>query len=218
MNTFTKRLGLDLDGCFSDFCTAHALSLIEKFGDRMPEGWMIHPEIAFPVWAWEYHHGYTKVEVDEVWADHMKDENFWADLPAYHTAEDSLILLNDTPDIEVIFITNRRGFGAKEGTELWLRGMGYSNPTVLLCRDKVPLISALSLDFYLDDKPETIIELATQCARDQMFVDTLGAAPSFRCNNHIYLQSAPYNMTTSMPPNVKRVNTPLEMLEKAGLL
>lgn len=101
---------------------------------------------------------------------------------------------------DVYYITNRMGQQAKYQTELWLYNAGMNYPTVLMAANKLPIIESLGLDFYIDDKPETVYELA----------EVPGLVKS------LYMKDAGYNRAfTQLKFN--RVSSVKEALHKEGL-
>ena len=200
------RLGFDLDGVLADFTTKYAELLVQMTGrDLLPPDWREQLATnAWPtVWFWERELGYTKDEEGKAWKDHIlkEEHDFWCRLAPLES--------NDTFDRierlqceghDVYFVTTRPGQRAKEQSEVWLMGWGIYNPTVLIALgSKVPIIQALNLDFYIDDKPETMVELCQAMGYDK----------------HFYLKDAPYNQ--HVMGSIKAVSNVDEALDKAGL-
>ena len=187
------KLGIDLDGCLVDFNAGYVDLLIKEKGEDLfpPDR---NADNFPPVWFYERHFGYGDVE-EAVWKKIKESPDFWQKLGPLPTAVATLQQL-DILEIfghEVYFITHRSGREVKKQSEIWLVGHGFEFPTVLIAGDKAPIIQALELDFYIDDKPETIIELH-----------------SMKYPKHLYLKDAPYNRHVSVG---NRVSTVLEALE-----
>ena len=191
------KLGVDLDGCLADFNTAYTKLLIEIKGeDLFPPD---RNDDNFPtMWFYERAYGYEDVEA-EAWR-YIKDggNEFWHNLPSMPTAEGAILMLDLLANMEhdVYFITHRSGNDVKWQSEAWLQDRHMDNPTVLIAGNKAPIIQALELDFYIDDKPETIQELDTM-----------------KYPIYLYLKDAPYNRDLVLTRG-KRVSTVLKALQE----
>lgn len=157
------RVGLDIDGVFADFNTPYAKFLAEEHGsDLLPEGWQ-GSNSAFVCWNWDTFYKYPFEVQKRVWNNRiLGSKKFWLTLPQLEGAQEVLKKLNylsKDGSIDCYFLTNRMGVGAKLQTEGWLYGCGYDYPTVMLASDKVPIIKALGLNFYMDDKLDTMLNL-----------------------------------------------------------
>ena len=155
------NFGIDLDGCLADFNSAYTKLLIDESGeDRFPPDRT--PNTFPPVWFYEREFGYSKEVEEKVWTKIKSDPNFWYNLSPYYNAYDAFELLNDldTSDHSIYFITHRGGVAPKQQTESWLINHGdFECPTVIIAGDKTPLMEPLGLDFFIDDKPETIQDI-----------------------------------------------------------
>src|SRR5258706_7339654 len=89
---------------------------------------------------------------------------------------------------EVYFITNRMGIRAKHQTEIWLYSLGMNYPTVIVTGDKLPILRSLGVNFFVDDRYETIMEVAEA-----------------KLPLKLYLRQAPYNYPRAYPDNVRQV-------------
>lgn len=174
------KLGFDIDGCFANFNTPYAKLLADENGsDLLPDGWESNPEV-FCTWHWDHHYGYPSEIQSRVMSRHiLGSRKFWERLPSIEGAAETLRKLNFlSKDHDVYFLTNRMGTGSKTQTEKWLYMHGFDYPTVLLASDKIPIIKALDLGFYIDDKLDTMTGLCEQdWAKGRAF----------------YLQEAPWN-------------------------
>lgn len=197
------KLGIDVDGVLADFATAYGRLLIDITGrNLLPEGWDIADNPNWPTtWYWEREAGYTKDEENLVWKQGIYSTNtFWENLEPLPTAVASLERLLDLQKEghDIYFLTHRSGKRAKYQTETFLVGNGMRFPTVLLTgTDKTPLINGLGLNFFIDDKPTTVADVAEKCKV-----------------KHLFLKAAPYN--TEMA-TAKRVASIQEALETVGL-
>lgn len=114
-----------------------------------------------PCWEWPNHFGYTQEQEKQVWKQVWSDSSFWQSLDEEPYGSEAVNKLDKLAfsGHDIYFITNRSGVRAKLQTERWLEARGMYNPTVLVTGDKIPVVRALKLDAYIDDKPETLIEL-----------------------------------------------------------
>ena len=180
-----RRVGLDLDGCLVDWNPAFARLLAEAHGsDLLPEGWQSMGHEAFPCWDWYQHYGYPAVSVELARHNLYEDVTFWHKLDALPEAQEVLDVLAycvDADEIDLYFITQRGGCRVKQQTEMWLYDRGITTPTVLVTGDKVPVIQGLGLEFYIDDR-----------------LDTMEAALAAGCPG-IYLLDRPWNRTKPDP-------------------
>ena len=188
------RLGIDLDGCLADFNTAYTKLLINIKGeDFFPPD---RNSDNFPkIWHYEREYGYTDVEA-VAWDQITKSDTFWFDLPEMPRANEAIQILNaiNLSGHAVYFITHRSGNDVKMQSEDWLVQRGMLNPTVLIAGDKIPIIKALGLDFYIDDKPEMIVDIDTYCIP-----------------KHLFIKDAPYNRGLGLR-HAKRVPTVYDAL------
>lgn len=177
------RLVLDIDGCLARFDLSYAALLVKHAGDKLPVGWRDDPELLTPVWDWDAHYGYTADEISEVWQNNILKvgSKFWLNLEPMEGVVEALGILNSLVKrrkIELMFLTDRMGDGAKYQTEEWLyKKCGVNYPTVILGANKAPLLALLKADFFLDDKPQTIEQVAK--------ANIVGLKT--------YLKTAPYN-------------------------
>lgn len=197
------KLGIDLDGVLGNFTKAYAKLLVEVTGrDLIPAGFKGDDDPNWPTtWYWERELGYTAEEEKAVWKVITSTGNFWMDLEPLPTAWDSLVHLNRLAQygkIDVYFLTHRFGHLAKWQTEMFLANHGMEHATVLLTQtDKTPLINGLGLNFFIDDKPQTIEKAAANCKV-----------------KHLFLKAAPYNAEVV---GAKRVDSIQAALEDANL-
>lgn len=156
-----NKIGCDIDGVLADFNLAYGKLFIEIGKEnRFGENWQERlAATEFPLsWDWETQAGYSPETIRAVW-DHIKrSEKFWMNLTTYPGTERVIKRLNQMANggSEVYFLTNRMGEKAKLQTEKWLYNLGVNYPTVIVASDKLPIIQSLSLNFFIDDKPETI--------------------------------------------------------------
>ncbi len=174
------RLGLDLDGVLFDFNTAFCKLLSAKFDAKMPMPSADWPE------QWDYPTlgGYiTKDQDREVWRSICRGEekNFWLNLPYYdHSA--ALIAAGNDRAQEVYYITSRCGsqrlWESTQAVEELLEEARLNSfvftddtPTVIPVDNhlnKLPIINALNLTHYIDDRPDTMLEADYKCPRTKL--------------------------------------------------
>lgn len=196
------KIGLDCDGVVAAFAPAYAKILTKLTGVVFPVA-----DPAWPAtWFWDRDAGITPEQESAAWQQVLKSHTFWANLAPLPGAKEAARLLNKMTKAghEVFWITNRPGTCPKLQTEKFLYNLGINYPTVIVAADKLPIISALKLDFYCDDRAETIISVA-------------GATKNV--NNQpvpvvefVFLREAPYNVNFQYPPNVRKAPGILEAL------
>jgi uncharacterized HAD superfamily protein len=200
------RLGIDIDGVLADFNTAFYNRLIKVVG-RNPFPANYQPTDP-PCWEWPTAMGYTYEEEMATWADVWDDAYFWQHLNDEQDASETLQQIDKLSVIqghEFYFITNRKGKFVKQQTERWLESRGIYYPTVLISGNKIPIINALKLDAFLDDRLDTVNE-AQRC------VDEGEILPC-----RIYLRDFSHNRA-NRKPGLRVVQSPLQMLQCQKLL
>jgi deoxypyrimidine-specific 5' nucleotidase type C protein (NT5C) len=212
-------LVFDIDGVLADFTTAYANLLIKTTGtDKLVDGWK--DKLAareWPTtWYWDREAGYTKEEEVRVWSDYITKQGiFWENLDAIDGAGEIIKYINKLAKkgINIYFITHRMGEKAKLQTEKWLYGLGMDYPTVILSGDKAPLLYSLGANFFIDDKPETIMDICDKMVADRMRHNNLGGWP---LENGLYLKDAAYNRGIERV-GFKRVGSVKEALMDMGV-
>lgn len=153
------RLGLDLDGVFANFNrhAAHLLrevsgrALIENCDDFLPD-----------VWDWFPAVGYRASEIAKMWECIEKRPDFWLTLDPLAGAIETLKQVSRLHGTELWFLTRRPGATAHHQSVEWLARRAIRYPHVIIVndiKDKGRLASALGLDVYVDDHPETLVEM-----------------------------------------------------------
>lgn len=180
------RLGIDIDGCLGNFTKAYGELLAKVCGeDRLHPGWATDP--AFPSeWDWDRTH-YPDAIAD-AWNRHiLKDGTFWQQLEPLDGAKETVRALNllSAGNTPVYFLTNRAGYRAKRQTEAWLYDLGMHYPTVILVEDKWPVIKALGLTHFIDDRLITMNGVAKELEGPESIENPL--------RDRLFLKDAPYN-------------------------
>ena len=151
------RLGLDCDGVLADFNTA----FVSLARTRYPLLKCPDPSAEWPT-KWDYLDDYlSKQQLRALWNEIVKEnEYFWEDLPEYEWTNLLLLRAQELSD-KLYYITSRSGPRVQLQTELWLSEFNMSPLTggvipVAKPEDKLPLVNALRLTHFVDDKPETV--------------------------------------------------------------
>jgi hypothetical protein len=177
----TRRLGIDLDGCLANFTDSYAKVITKHTGIHFPKASDKWPT----VWYWEREAGVTKEQEKQVWGEEILNplKDFWFKLAPMEGAVEVVRRLNwlGRNGCDVYFLTHRMGDTAKTQTERWLYELGMNFPTVILAGDKAPIIKALGINIFVDDKWETINGLYTQALEEEWK------------GINIWLKDTPYN-------------------------
>lgn len=198
------KLGFDLDGCLAQFNVAFHDLLVARHGNRFPAGY--DPSDP-PVWEWPRWYGYTKEEEGACWKEVWDGRTFWQHLDVIPGEERTIPYLNALhvhDGHEIHFITNRRGKAVQYQSAWFLANAGFRHPSVIIARDKLPIIRALGLDAYIDDKIDTVNDLAR--AQEEGDIET-----------RIYLRHTRHNQQ-NRHERVLVVNRVWEMLVQEGLV
>lgn len=172
-------IGCDIDGVLADFNSAYLKALIDVSGREL--------EPTYTRWDWDIECGYTKTESNRAWEEHIiHSDRFWRKLRPLPGAREALMQLNALAKEGhgVYFITNR-SFGIKPRyqTEQWLYEGGMDYPAVILAAEKAPILGALGIQWYIDDRLDTMNDLQIQHFRTK----------------HYYLLDQPYNRVNRRP-------------------
>jgi len=204
------NIAVDCDGVLADFNRAYIPLVQQVTGqDMFPKDW---EETLYKtyhtVWDYDKEAGYTREQIHKVWEVIKANDKFWLNLKPMPSAREDLKALDDLAKQghNIYFLTNRMGAKAKYQTEKWLFKYAFDFPTVILTGDKTPLIRLLSIDFFIDDKPETMIELYKVASEERWLQD-----------KHFYLKLAPYNEGVYKQRILVAKNVS-DALDKAGLI
>jgi len=201
------KLAIDIDGVLAGFTDACSALITEVSGVTFPKESKEWPT----VWSWEKVEGVTHDHMSLVWGEIMREgSNFWEKLKPTEECRRCLKQLNwlSKRDNEVYFLTNRMGHRAKYQTERFLYEHGMDFPTVILSGDKIPLILDLGIDFFIDDKPDTVYDLYQHAERVELSTE----------GRQWFLLDAPYNRRADLRyPGTKIAMSLEEALRKAGL-
>lgn len=187
------QIALDIDGCLADFTSSYAKRLVKVTGENL-----FPTPLTIPCWDWDKHYGYSAEQIAATWEAIAKDKLFWFKLEAIPDPEVFIRINVLSKDNPVYFITNRMGLNCKQQTEKWLYERGINYPTVIIAGNKRPIIEALKIEFFIDDRLETMNELA-----------------GLR-KPHFYLKDTTYNQTGRVSGLAVATDIK-DALEKAGL-
>ena len=149
------KIAFDIDGCLANFTDAYATKLVKVTGVNL-----LPKPLTIPTWDWDKHYGYSADQIAATMENIAKDKLFWEKLDPIAPREVFSRIQVLSKEHEVYFLTNRFGTNPKQQTEHWLYDQGIHYPTVLITANKRPIIEALKIDFFIDDKLETMNELA----------------------------------------------------------
>lgn len=193
---------IDIDGVLANFTDAYASALTRRTGivfPKMSEDWPTS-------WYWDRDAGVSKQDEEETWhKDIIQSRTFWQRLEPHENAKPAIKQLNTMAQRgdQVYFITHRMGTNVKLQTERWLYNQGMNYPTVIVTGDKTPFLRALKVNFFIDDKPQTIIDVGQAAEKEKWD------------NFNLFLFDRPYNRVGVYPNNVQRARTVLEALAQA---
>lgn len=188
------RIGFDVDGVLADFNASFVQLVKEQTGVQLPELSDHYPA------EWDYHlsAGVSREQDSQLWKHITESFNFWMRLsPLAEGARIMKALAGVETAHDVYFITSRPGATAKFQTEAWLLKF-FALPTVLIAKDKGPLVKSLKLELFVDDKPENCNEVVE--------------ATDGKCIT--LMPDRPYNRNRIVDYRVKRVKNLEGILEK----
>ena len=197
------RLGLDLDGCLFDFNTAFVRLAQTRTDKLIPQ-----PSDTWPT-TWDYlvDDGHLdRRDYQQLWKEICRGDHpgFWSLLPRYPCSK-SLIEIVGNQCQEVYFITSRCGPTRRQDSTRAVTRLiqdtvedrdFIARPTVIPVdshHEKIPIINALRLTHYVDDRDDTLTELA-----------------SYQGKVNIGLWSMPWNQSGQCVkyPSVTRLTSP----------
>ena len=145
---------------------------------------------------WNYMLKYvSKSENRRMW-DHIIKESpdFWATCPTYDHSDELLVTAQCDAD-KLYFLTSRCGPKVQKQTvealKLAAPGLTLSGGVIPVTspEHKIPIINALHITHFVDDKPETIFDAWGRCV-----------------NTKIAIWDQPWNRTFVHPPTVARLH------------
>jgi hypothetical protein len=159
-----RKIGVDVDEVITNFVCAFRREAQQVMGRDFPEkstSW------GFEDW------GLSKADVAKIWAEINRTYNWFSmfDNEPLPTVADTLPFL--TLDHEVYFITSRRdtrGDPVQVQTQDTLRALGVDCPTVIVTDVKGPIVAALGLEAFVDDKPANLENIALHSPNTKLFL------------------------------------------------
>ena len=158
------NIGIDIDGVLSDF-VGGARILFKSMLNGWPSDDLIQTSWAFSSL------GITEEETKLMWKKLNSIYNWWIGLSPYVHTE---FLPHLCDNHRCVFITDRMdgtGYPIEKQTQLWLHQQyNIDYPTVLISRNKGDIARGLGLDFYIDDKPENVLDVIEKAPRCKTFL------------------------------------------------
>lgn len=146
------KLGIDVDDVLADFVGAFKQIVEQSAGKLITED---------PV-DWEFSNWHlTPEQLSAAWKRVEETENFWYTL-ARSPGANPLDLMRLDQKHTLFFITSRiltEGLPTEKQTAMWLNHrLGVMYPTVIVTNgmSKGPIIKALQLDAFIDDRPKNL--------------------------------------------------------------
>jgi uncharacterized HAD superfamily protein len=142
------KIGVDIDDVLAEFIPAFRMFCIQLYGKPELNTWPCD-------WGWT-NYGLTEEQIANVWKYIASIKDFHSQLfPKLGTSR-----LRDLDAAhELYFITARRqGLGERPAiqTAKWLENwFQLDHPQVIVAANKIPLIEALDLDAFVDDRADT---------------------------------------------------------------
>jgi uncharacterized HAD superfamily protein len=193
---------IDIDGVLANFTDAYAAAVSRRTGIVFPKASSEWPKS----WYWDRDAGVSKEDEEATWYhDIIQSKTFWQRLEPVENAKPALKQLNQMAQRgdQVYFITNRMGQSVKLQTERWLYNHGINYPSVIVTSEKIPFLRALKANFFIDDKPETVIDVGNTAEKEKWE------------NFNLFIFDMPYNRVQHYPNNVQRAGTVLEAIAQA---
>lgn len=146
------RLGIDVDGIFSDFVASYREVCMKVVGRPLPE--------AVTDWGMS-NWGLTAAEHKKAWELVTNTRDFYLLLPPYEEIwRDRGALIDFNHKHRLYFITSRAttiGMPIEMQTAYWLASKcGVTFPTVIVEEQKGQIAAALKLHAMIDDRPENL--------------------------------------------------------------
>ena len=190
------RIGFDLDGVLVDFHSAYVRTINKLFHKNYP----IREARCWNTYD-EYPNDFSPDMQKESFEHIRKTKHFWFDLKPYDYDDIKKIKDYIWEENIVYFITNRYPNPDDDSTLMqslrWLEQYGVSSHGIVLTRHKSSVCRTLKLDYFLDDKPENVIDIRRN-------------APNTQC----YLMDRKYNQRCGIQQRVKSIGEFLEKIKE----
>lgn len=183
------RVGLDVDGVIMDFVSAFREEAQKLFDRKFPK---FSSDWEFGNW------NLSKEEWDKLWGSVRNSHNwFYNEKPINKKTVEYVKRLDSIS--ELCFITNRmptQGASVLQQTQGQLFYLDIDYPTVLVRRDKGPVVAGLELDVFVDDYVVNLLR-AEECSP----------------NTKLFLVNQTYNENLEIPGTWTRVDSLKEVLK-----
>lgn len=163
------NLALDLDGVVFDF-NSQFVQWARKMYSQLS---CPNVDNRWPS-KWNYLNDYLgHQEVSKLWRKVVHSPDFWRDCPAYWWSPDLLEAAYGRAD-NIYFITSRPGNHVQRQTYMALMDVSQDVThsggviPVLHPEDKLPLLRDLKIDYFVDDKKETVAQALAECPNTQV--------------------------------------------------
>lgn len=156
------KIGLDIDGVLADFIGAF----------RNEASWVLGRRITGEPANWDFSNWMTAEEQNKVWVRVRSTDNWFEKYPRPMPGVWEN-LYNLTAKHEVYFISardNTAGDPVQVQTQHWLRGLKIEFPTVIITKTKGPIVAALKLDVFLDDKTQNLEDIQLSSPGTKLFL------------------------------------------------
>lgn len=160
------KIGIDVDDVLAGFVPAHQKICREICGKP-------HTGTNPNDWAFS-NYGMSPKEHEAVWNKIKDTVNFWETLvPLPRTSA----IAYYPYDVIPFFITSRivtKGDPIEIQTARWIKTFydSLENPTVIVSHSKGPLVRALNLDYFIDDRDKNVLEVADAHPTCKVFIKT----------------------------------------------
>lgn len=168
-------LGLDLDGVLFDFNTAFVNLARQYYPDLKCK----EPSALWPT-SWDYMNDHlSEAEIDVLWRFVCHESvDFWAKLPRYPWSQELLQHALADQSFHIYYITSRPGRNVQLQSEealenlAWATGERFRGGVIPVSAHsrKPPLIKALDLTHFVDDKAETVEAAFHTCLNTEIAV------------------------------------------------
>jgi 5'(3')-deoxyribonucleotidase len=183
------RIGFDVDGVLADYTGAYR-HLAKQLLHGKPDDSLVQT-------SWDFNSLGLTPDEEKFVLDHiLATPNWWMTLDVLPNTSSVKVAQHHH---ELFFVTSRHdtgGVAASRQTQHWLHDYcGITFPTVIVSHAKGPIIQALELDYFIDDRDMNLYHIR-ECHPD--------------CQ--IFLHDQPYNQHVQDVTRVPDVNTFLKQI------
>lgn len=153
-----RSIVIDIDGVLAEFSHRLHRHLRIHGAEMRPFETPAGPTL----WEWEQAYGATPEQQALAWADIYANPEWWSGLPKHADLDPAAIwLLQQLHEQAEVYAVTARPHGSRKVTEQWLKGLGLDIPVVIAPKGKYRALQAMHPLVVIEDKPETLVELAT---------------------------------------------------------